>query len=229
MDSEDRKYLYQFQFIVIGEKGVGKSSLLQNFANGDFQECMQSTVGIDFHKKYVIIDKHNFKLQLWDTAGQERFKAVIRPYFRNAVGAILVFDITDSSTFTALHGLIEEVRDYHKQGLPLFMLVGNKSDDSAKREVRASDALEFASSNNIVNYLETSAKTGANIDQVFHQLTKKVYENIQNGSIVIDEQWRGVREGNEFTQDPSHPPTLYRRISDVSSTIDKRQQSNCCH
>ena len=229
MDSEDVKYLYQFQFIVIGETGVGKSSLLQNFANGDFQESTQSTVGIDFHTKYVIIDKHNFKLQLWDTAGQERFKAVIRPYFRNAVGAILVFDLTNSSTFTALPELIEDVRDFHKEGLPLFMLVGNKSDDSAEREVLASDALEFATSNNIVNYLETSAKTGDNIEQVFHQLTRKVYENIQNGSIVIDKQWRGVREGNEFKQDPSNPPTLYRRISNVSHTVEKRQKSNCCN
>lgn len=218
------RYLYQFQYILVGDKGVGKSSLLESFANNKFQENVQSTVGIDFHTKTATIDSHNFKLQLWDTAGQERFRAVVRPYFRNAVGAILVFDINNESTFTILTELITEVKDNSKPGLPYFILVGNKSDfNDGDRQVLESQAQEFASLHQM-EYIETSAKLGRNIDQVFRQLTRKIYSAIQDGSIVIDNQWRGVKIGNELNS-----LTKQNKISSVDFiNSNKSNSKGCC-
>ena len=212
-------YLYQFQFIVVGNKGVGKSSLLQYFATGKFRESMTATVGLDFCTKTIEIDRHNFKLQLWDTAGQERFRAVVRPYFRNAVGAILVFDISRRESFTILPELIAEVCENAKSGFPFFMLVGNKSDNNV-RAVSENEAMHFASSNNITDYIETSARTGENIDAVFHLLTRKVYEAIQDGSVTISE-WQGIKMGNELPNND----VLTKKITNVDVAI---KPNSCC-
>lgn len=218
------QYLYQFQYILVGEKGVGKSSLLENFANNKFQEQTQSTVGIDFHTKTATIDSHNFKLQLWDTAGQERFRAVVRPYFRNAAGAILVFDITNKSSFTALAELMEEVRENSRQGFPYFVLVGNKSDSmETNREVLENEAREFAI-HHAMEYIETSAKLGHNIDKVFKQLTRKIYGAIQDGTIVVDNQWRGIKLGTEH----ENLTRQTRRISSVEFKSNRSKRNTCC-
>ena len=215
-------YLYQFQFIVVGHQGVGKSSILQRYCSpsSQFHESMPSTVGIDFHTKIIEIDKHNFKLQLWDTAGQERFRAVVRTYFRNAVGAILIFDIGDEASFAILPELITEVRDNSRPQLPYFILVGNKSDKVTERAVSTSDAMKFASSHDL-NYIETSAKSGNNVEDVFAQLTRTIYQAIQDGTITMSDDWRGIKKGNELV-----PAKSRSKISSVEITNQK--SSSCC-
>ncbi len=218
--------MYQFQFIVVGIQGVGKSSILQRYCStgSPFNEEMQGTIGIDFHTKIIEIDKHNFKLQLWDTAGQERFRAVVRPYFRNAVGAILIFDISNQASFNILPQLLDEVLDNSKPKLPYFLLVGNKSDKQTERVVSTSDAMRFASVYNL-KYIETSAKLGKNIEEVFIQLTRTVYEAIQDGTIIVDDDWRGIKKGNEFLPDKRCPnnPNAFLKITDVN-----QKNSSCC-
>lgn len=193
-------YMYQFRLIIIGESTVGKSCLLRRFTQGRWSEHSDPTVGVDFHTKVVQIDGHNLKLQLWDTAGQERFRAITRSYFRNAVGALLVFDIADHTSFSRVSGWMEDVQASSKPHVPIFVLVGNKVDMERHRQVLRADAERFASSRNI-DYIETSSRTGVNVEEAYNLLARRVFEAIQDGTIVIGEGWDGVKKGDESPKD----------------------------
>ena len=217
------RYLYQFRLIIIGESTVGKSCLLRRFTEGRFMEHNDPTVGVDFHTKMVQVDGHTLKLQLWDTAGQERFRAITRSYFRNAVGALLVFDISDHETFTHLPEWIDDVQQSAKPNSPVFVLVGNKSDLDRQRQVLSREAENFASVHHM-DYIETSARTGSGIDSVFTVLARRIYEAIQDGSIQLGEGWDGVKKGDEVPKELSRVNLQnHRQMSDV-----KNNERACC-
>ena len=221
----DPPYLYKFQFIIVGTSEVGKSCLLRRFVQGKYDEMMTSTCGVDFYTKMIQIDGHNLKLQLWDTAGQERFKAIARAYYRNAVGVLVVFDISNHDSYTEVPQYIADIKEFSRLNSPYFLLVGNKSDNSESgRQVLTTQVQEFASVHK-VEYIETSAKSGKNIEQPFKMLARTVYEAIQDGSIEIDETWQGIRKGTECPKE-LHPYggtlRLSRRISET------KRKAGCC-
>lgn len=214
-------YLYQFRLIIIGESTVGKSCLLRRFTDGRYMEHNDPTVGVDFHTKMVQVDGHNLKLQLWDTAGQERFRAITRSYFRNAVGALLVFDIADRMTFAKLPEWMDDVSQSAKPHVPIFVLVGNKSDLDRHRQVLRQEAETFAKSHDI-DYIETSARTGTNVEEVYILLARRIYEAIQDGTVSIGDGWDGVKKGDEL---PKEQVRFSSRITDVKS----ENRGGCCN
>lgn len=220
-------YLYQFRLIIIGESTVGKSCLLRRFTQGRWSEHNDPTVGVDFHTKMVQVDGHNLKLQLWDTAGQERFRAITRSYFRNAVGALLVFDIADRLSFAKISGWMNDVQQSSKPHVPVFVLVGNKADLDRHRQVTKSDAERFASSCNI-DYIETSSRTGVNVEEVFALLSRRVYEATQDGTVIVGDGWDGVKKGDELPKALSGRVKLQqqRRMSDVKR---EPEGNRCCN
>lgn len=144
--------------------GVGKSCLLLRFADDAFTDSYISTIGVDFRFRTVKIDKKTVKLQIWDTAGQERFRTITSAYYRGADGIIMVYDVTSEESFSHVNDWLSEVNRYASEGTSK-LLIGNKSDRSDKT-VTAEEAKAFAD-NLGIPFLETSAKSAANVEQAF--------------------------------------------------------------
>jgi small GTP-binding protein len=166
------EYDYLFKSIVVGNGGVGKTALTLRFSKGFFTEDYKMTIGVDFHVKTISIDSNEgpirSKLQIWDTGGQERFSSIRPMYYRGSLGALLIFDLTNSSSFDSLPGWIEEVRANVKTEIPL-LLVGNKSDLVDQRAVSLEEINKFTHDFNLY-YMETSAKTGEGVGDCFYIL-----------------------------------------------------------
>lgn len=153
------------KFIIIGSSGAGKTSLLRRLVENTFTEDSASTIGVEFDSFLMDVGGRQVKLQIWDTAGQERFRSISKAYFRNAVGAILVFDITERKTFDDLASWLNDVHSFCDPNV-IVQLIGNKSDLTDSRAVSVAEAEQFAASNEI-SYLETSAKDGGNVQEAF--------------------------------------------------------------
>jgi len=166
------EYDYLFKSIVVGDGGVGKTALTLRFSKGFFTEDYKMTIGVDFHVKTISIDANEgpirSKLQIWDTGGQERFSSIRPMYYRGSLGALLIFDLTNSSSFEHLPQWIEEVRANVKNEIPL-LLVGNKSDLVDQRAVYLEEINTFTQNFNLY-YMETSAKTGEGVGDCFYIL-----------------------------------------------------------
>jgi len=166
------EYDYLFKSIVVGDGGVGKTALTLRFSKGFFTEDYKMTIGVDFHVKTISIDSVEgpirAKLQIWDTGGQERFSSIRPMYYRGSLGALLIFDLTNSASFDHLPQWIEEVRANVKTEIPL-LLVGNKSDLLEQRAVSLEEINNFTHNFNLY-YMETSAKTGVGVGDCFYIL-----------------------------------------------------------
>ncbi len=176
-------YEYIFKLILIGNSGVGKSSILQRYIQKVFNESYSSTIGVDFFMKSINIGDKSIKLQLWDTAGTEKFRSITTGYYRGADAAFVVFDLSSKTSFNSLNEWIES---YYKFSNPdvekNVILIGNKCDLVDEREVTNEEIEKFIKDNDI-HYFETSAKEGKNIDESFHFIAERLikqYENKEN-------------------------------------------------
>lgn len=163
-------YDYLFKILLIGDSGVGKTSILLRFTDDSYSESFLSTIGVDFKIKTFEYHNKMIKLQIWDTAGQERFRTITSSYYRGAHGIIVVFDLTDPESYENIKQWLHEITRYANENV-CKMLVGNKSDLYEKRMVFSGK--EFAESKNI-QYIETSAKNCDNIDELFYQITNQI-------------------------------------------------------
>jgi len=172
-----QKYDEIIKFIIIGDSGTGKSCLLQSFLDGVFHEEQTQTIGVEFGAKVVALSGKRIKLQVWDTAGQERYRSVTRSYYRGAVGVMLVYDTSKLATFESIPTWLEEAKRLITQDVA-FILVGNKSDVRSESKVSTNEAAAFAHENNLM-FLETSAKTGTNVEEAFMQLGKRAIQMLK--------------------------------------------------
>ncbi|CAL1545133.1 unnamed protein product [Lymnaea stagnalis] len=152
--------------MLIGDSGVGKTCLLVRFKDGTFLSgSFISTIGIDFRHKVIDVDGTKVKLQIWDTAGQERFRSITKAYYRDANALLLLYDVTNRSSFDNVRAWLGDIRDYSQDGV-VVMLLGNKCDSTSERQVRKEDG-ERLSKEFGVPFMETSAKTGVNVELAF--------------------------------------------------------------
>mmetsp|Transcript_62512 Transcript_62512/g.183258 ORF Transcript_62512/g.183258 Transcript_62512/m.183258 type:complete len:223 (-) Transcript_62512:17-685(-) len=162
------QYDYLIKLLLVGDPGVGKSSLLGKFADGKFAPDRDSTIGMDFKVKMMDVSGRRVKLQVWDTAGQERFQSITKQYYRSAMGIILVYDSSDEESFANVRQWMRNVNDFGDDGTSLLLL-GNKVDcelDPARRAVDAVRGQQLAEEYGIP-FLEVSAKSGQNIVEAF--------------------------------------------------------------
>jgi len=186
-------YAYLFKYIIIGDTGVGKSCLLLQFTDKRFQPVHDLTIGVEFGARMITIENRQIKLQIWDTAGQESFRSITRSYYRGAAGALLVYDITRRETFNHLTRWLEEARQNANQSM-VIMLIGNKSDLDHRRQVSKEEGEQFAREHNLI-FLETSAKTAANVEEAFINTAQKIYDNIQSGVYDVTNEAHGIKVG----------------------------------
>ena len=181
------EYDYLFKVLLIGDSGVGKSSLLLKFTDRVFTDHYISTIGVDFKIQTLQLDDKIIKLQLWDTAGQERFRTITTSYYRGAHGIIIVFDITDKESFANIKTWITEIDRFASDNV-CKILIGNKSDLEKQREVSIEDAKELANKYKI-DYIEASAKDSTNVQQLFVELTRQIKEaNVKKHINKISEE-----------------------------------------
>lgn len=166
--------LATFKILIIGESGVGKSSLMLRFTDNDFDQDQALTIGVDFKTKIINIDGVNIKLAIWDTAGQERFRTLTPSYYRDAQGAILVYDVTKRNTFDKLESWLNELEIYGTKTNMAKMVVGNKIDNS-NRELTRDDGFRFAKKHRTL-FVETSAKTSEGVRDAFEEVVRKIVE-----------------------------------------------------
>lgn len=185
-------YDYSFKVLLIGDSGVGKSSLLLSFiSNANSLDDLSPTIGVDFKIKHFTIGDKRLKLTIWDTAGQERFGTVICSYYRGAHGIVLVYDVTRRETFTNLVGTwAKEVGLYSTNQDCIKILVGNKVDKESERAVSKEEGMALAQEHRCL-FLECSAKTRENVQQCFKDLSLKILEVPslrEKGSVEVKRQ-----------------------------------------
>ncbi|XP_041975602.1 ras-related protein Rab6 isoform X2 [Aricia agestis] len=160
--------LRKFKLVFLGEQSVGKTSLITRFMYDSFDNTYQATIGIDFLSKTMYLEDRTVRLQLWDTAGQERFRSLIPSYIRDSTVAVVVYDITNANSFHQTSKWIDDVRTERGSDV-IIMLVGNKTDLSDKRQVSTEDGDRKAKELNVM-FIETSAKAGYNVKQLFRRV-----------------------------------------------------------
>jgi Ras-related protein Rab-2A len=195
-------YAYLFKFIIIGDTGVGKSCLLLQFTDHRFRNDHDLTIGVEFGCSFLTIKDRPLKMQIWDTSGQEKFKSLTRSYYRGAAGALLVYDISKRSSFEHVTRWLEEARQNGNPGLSIA-LVGNKTDLDSNREVGTSEGAKFAEDHGLL-FVETSAKSGAQVDLAFRQLLEHIYDKVVRGQIDLSNEAFGVKIGNLALQKPGY-------------------------
>jgi small GTP-binding protein len=184
------------KILLLGDSGVGKTCLLKRYKDNNYKHNFISTVGIDYKVHYTNIDNKRVKCQIWDTAGQERFHVITRAYYKGSHGIVLVFDITEKSTFTNIEYWMKNISQHANTNVQII-LVGNKSDLAKKRQVTAEEAEAVATKYNIL-YFETSAKTGSNVDNTFYNVSKLIIEN--EGGKTVNIRGAGIKDKRKFEE-----------------------------
>ena len=198
-----------YKIVVVGASGVGKTAIVQRLVDNTFIEENQPTIGVEFKTFPARVGEDQVKLNIWDTAGQEKFRSVSKAYFRNAVGAVLVFSIDNRDSFDSLDGWLNDLHMLAATN-SVILCIGNKCDLEESRVIMNSEASAFAERHGL-EFLETSAKDGKNSTETFVRLANKILECVKSGEI----------KGN-FSL--ATPPLL---INQSNSAAAQEQQSGC--
>ncbi|XP_064393542.1 ras-related protein Rab-22A-like [Halichondria panicea] len=184
---------------LLGDIGVGKSSLVGRFVHGAFNPNLTTTLGASFMSKSLTVDTNTIKFQIWDTAGQERYRSLLPMYYRNAAAAIIVYDITSEASFEVLQEWITEL---NRLGPPNIVLAiaGNKCDLEEKREVPYTRGEQYAEQCKAL-FCETSALNATNVEQLFVKISHTL---------------------------PTESPVLPGGQSLLTTQVKEEKKSSCC-
>ncbi|KAL4310237.1 hypothetical protein GQ457_01G004170 [Hibiscus cannabinus] len=189
----DDDYDYLFKLVLIGDSGVGKSNLLSRFARNEFNLESKSTIGVEFATRSIRVDDKVVKAQIWDTAGQERYRAITSAYYRGAVGALLVYDVTRHITFENVERWLKELRNHTDSNI-VIMLVGNKADLRHLRAVSTEDAKAFAEKENTY-FMETSALESLNVENAFTEVLTQIYHVMSRKALEVGDDPAALPKG----------------------------------
>mmetsp|Transcript_14237 Transcript_14237/g.18616 ORF Transcript_14237/g.18616 Transcript_14237/m.18616 type:complete len:209 (+) Transcript_14237:189-815(+) len=182
---EGESYDHIFKIVLLGDSGVGKSNLVWRFTKNEFNQDSKSTIGVEFATKTVQIEDNKMvKAQIWDTAGQERYRSIASSYYRGALGALLVYDITDQNSFNNAPMWLKEVEENSEKDC-LIMLVGNKMDLTEQRQVSVRDGRSYARKNGLA-FIETSALDSTGVETAFQRILQEIYK--QQAKKVLDSE-----------------------------------------
>lgn len=164
-----------FKIIIFGDAGCGKTTLTQRFLTNLFVSDSKMTIGVDFEVKSLEVDKQKVKLQIWDFGGEERFRFLLPTYVRGARGGLFLFDITNYSSIAHIDDWLTVIRkEILAKDLFPIIVVGGKADLAENREVSAEEGIKIAKSRNVDGFIETSSKTGENVERTFEALTRRM-------------------------------------------------------
>ena len=173
--SEDDEFI-NFKTIIVGDSGVGKSSLLKRATQNNFSENYQATIGFEFLLMYYQINDIKIKLQIWDTCGEEMYRSLIQGFYRNTSLTLLLYAVDEQKSFDDLNDWLKDIKNNTEQNMPIF-LIANKCDlDERMKVVNKISGEDFVRQNNLQYFSESSAKTGYKVDEIFEEVTKYIYK-----------------------------------------------------
>ncbi|KAJ3432153.1 ras-related protein rab-5c [Anaeramoeba flamelloides] len=191
-DSENSNQQTELKIVLIGASGVGKTSIVERFVKNFFNEKQRKTIGSTFLSKVCVVNEKSYYLNIWDTAGEERFHSLVKLYYRDTNIAILCFDITKQSSFRDLDHWYQELQNSAPRNV-ILMIVGNKTDLEEEREVQEKEIKDWALNRNC-SYIETSAKTGSNINNLFENVCKIFSEKFDKIENFLSEENLPIRK-----------------------------------
>ena len=214
------KFDYLLKFIIIGDSSVGKSNILSVYRDGTFNEKSNPSIGVEFIAKNIEIDDLVFRIQIWDTAGQESFRSITRAYYKNSVCAFIVYDITSRSSFENVKSWLDDIQKQCPQ-TTFLVLVGNKIDLENERQILYEEGASFAEKNNML-FIETSAKTGQNIENLFLKSVEVINERLNDGYYDLTNGSCGIKKGNDETSSNNN-------IVLNKENIENNKGGSCCY
>ena len=214
-----------FKIIVLGDSFVGKSCLTLKAVKGSFEKEYKSTVGFEFLNYTVKIENYNIKLQIWDTCGQEAYRSLISSFYHSSALAILVYSIDSEVSFNNLEIWLNEIKTKGNPDINII-LIGNKADLESKREVTKEMANEWCENNNVKFFMETSAKNGDNVKNLFSEAAKILLEQHkkQKHRILLTSSMKNVLEEAEVYDGETSKEI---NISDGDNSV-KKKKKKCC-
>ena len=222
-----KKKIYSIKIITVGNISVGKTRINFSFVNGNINEEYRNTIGIDFLSSNIEYKDKIFKLVLLDTSGMEQFRSIARGYYKNCSFAIIVYDITDKSSFDSVKKWVKDCQNYGNENMH-FVLVGNKIDLENERKVSTEEGQNLANEYNM-DFLETSAKTGENIENIFQKICKIVNNNIDEGKYDFNDPTCGISI-SENEEEITINKTLYKINLANENNINRNNEdgNKCC-
>ena len=197
-----------FKIIIIGDSGVGKSSILKRAVQNRFDPSYQATIGFEFLLMHFKVNELKIKLQIWDTCGQEMYRSLVQGFYRNTSLAVIVYDISSKKSYDGLDSWLKDLRQHTEPDIPIF-IVGNKSD--LDRNVHTEDAKIFSTSNRAKYFAECSAKTGYNVKDIFIEAAKYLYETYK-----------------KFQNQNKVPMANRLKLDKNEDTTAKQKKKGCC-
>ena len=210
---------FSFKVIVIGDSAVGKSSLTLRGTKDHYKDFYTPTIGFEFLSFNIKIKDQIVKLQIWDTCGQEVYRSLISSFYRNSSLAIIVYSIDNQESFDNLESWLDEIKSQTHPNLKIF-LIGNKADLEDQRVVKTKEAEELAKEHNLDLFLETSAKTGFNAQEVFVKAAQMLLDNFKKHESEGRES--NMSEKKSYTLQQDTEPEIEK------DNEDKIRRKKCC-
>ena len=200
--------------MTLGISSVGKTSFIFRFTENTFQNLFISTIGIDYKVKIIEIENIKYKLIFYDTAGQEKFKSVAPNLIKKAHGIIIMYDITNKSSFDSIPNIIKNIKEEKGNDFPMI-LIGNKIDLEQDREIKKEEGKDLASKNGI-EFFEISNKEGINVQEAGFAIVNKILEKRKDNNFVNE----SCNNTNMIDQ------TYYSKYTNIDN--DATNRGNCC-
>ena len=202
-----------YKILMLGESQVGKTSLLIRYTDNDFKKSMLPTFGVDVRYKYITNNDNNIRLDLWDTAGQEKFRTITQNYYKGAHGILLVYDITNESTFSTLKNWMEDIRGNSEAEI---VIIGNKLDLEKDRKVDKKTLESFADEYKLP-FFETSALTGEGVEEAFNKL---------KDNLLLKKE-KGVNESVDDGRDSKASSINLKQPNNNDNDNNNQRTNNC--
>ena len=212
--------VFEYKIILVGDPGVGKTSILTKFVTNEFQSVYSSTIGVEFKLKDIYVNNNCARLKIWDTCGQEKFRAITRQYFKNSNGVFIVFDLTNKDTIKRLNVWMKDINDNITNDFFVF-LIGNKV-DIKDRDISISEEAKQFANNKKINYYEVSAKTGSGIYNVFEKMANKLVSKDKMDK-SRDSKINPIKLGNKSLNIDD-----YNKDRGIILSDDDKSISKCC-
>ena len=216
---------YIVKIIIIGNQSVGKTNIVTRYVKGEFSEDYMITIGMDFLTCNLKSDDKIFKLRLWDTAGSEKFRSITKGYYSNTCCALIVYDITNQNSFDSVKQWIEDVKNYADKDTHL-VLVGNKIDLKDQRKISKEDGQNLATQYGM-DFYESSALTGENINNIFEGICKYVNQKIDEGKIDLNDPSNGISVSEIEEGMKIHKTMSFAENANIILQVPKKKKCGC--